>query len=224
MGHHPLIYLHHQIQKEAFPNPTLWLLLQRRLMPSCPILSKLKVLAPGEEEPEQHATLEEITATEEAEAEAASKKKTILQQSIDDFKKQSREEITTAALYEMNLTKDVSVDWQILPDGEHITHQNNDNLIPFRCPDKLVFKREIDFINRPLHEIFFNEFFPSLKGHAALIDEYHSSIKSDWYHTVKKEKITFNRPDDDDPDWVVKQCYLLMVAAVTEAETGVDNL
>jgi len=38
------------------------------------------------------------------------------------------------------------------------------------------------------------------------------------------EKIQFNQPDDEDPDWVVKQCYLLMVAAATKPVIGVDNL
>jgi len=37
-------------------------------------------------------------------------------------------------------------------------------------------------------------------------------------------QIQFNQPEDDDPDWVVKQCHLLVVAAVAEPVVGVDNL
>jgi len=45
------------------------------------------------------------------------------------------------------------------------------------------------------------------------------------FQTVREEKIHFHQEGvDEDPDWVVKQCYLLMIAAVTEAEVGVDNL
>jgi len=36
--------------------------------------------------------------------------------------------------------------------------------------------------------------------------------------------IKFHDPDDDDPDWKVKQCYLLILAAATEREHGVENL
>jgi len=185
---------------------------------------RLRVLEAGQDEPEQLATLEEITEAEvEAEAKKA-KKKTPLQLSIEDFENQTKVEIATSQLFEMAVTKDEVIDWKILPDGEHITQDDNNNLVPFKCPDALVFKKEIDFINTPLDEIFFDEFFPSVKGHAARMDEFHSSVQSSWHQTVQKEKITFNRPEDDDPDWVVKQCYLLMIAAVTEAETGVDNL
>ena len=31
-------------------------------------------------------------------------------------------------------------------------------------------------------------------------------------------------PDADDPDWMVKKAYTIMIAAVSEIETGVENL
>ena len=42
--------------------------------------------------------------------------------------------------------------------------------------------------------------------------------------TVKNDKIKFHDENAEDPDWIVKQCYLLMLAAATENEVGVDNL
>ena len=78
--------------------------------------------------------------------------------------------------------------------------------------------------NSDLAEIFFEHFFPCVKGHAKLIDDYHSSKNSPYYLTVERDKIKFHQEDDEDPDWMVKQCYLILVASVTEVECGAENL
>ena len=83
-------------------------------------------------------------------------------------------------------------------------------------------KKEIDFENNDLADILFDHFFVDITGHAKLIDEFHADPKSTWYHTVKKEKILFNDELADDPDWIVKQCYLLMLAACAEVGYGVE--
>lgn len=84
--------------------------------------------------------------------------------------------------------------------------------------------KEIDFDNRGLDDIFFEEFFPCVEGHAALINEFYSNINAPMCETVHNDKIKFHDPESADPDWLVKQCYLLMIAAVCEADKGVSNL
>ena len=56
------------------------------------------------------------------------------------------------------------------------------------------------------------------------MDEYHSDRRSQYYSTVRDDKIKFHDGEADDPDWLVKQCYLLMIAASAEVEVGVENL
>ena len=75
-----------------------------------------------------------------------------------------------------------------------------------------------------LHNIFFDDFFPCVKGHAKLIDEYHQNPNSSYHITVTHDNIKFDDGDPDDPDWMVKQCYLIMIAAVAEVDCGIDNL
>ena len=67
-------------------------------------------------------------------------------------------------------------------------------------------------------------FFPCIKGHAKLIDNYHSSRNSPYYRTVKHDQIDFCNEDTDDPDYLVKISYTIMIAAVSEVEQGVENL
>ena len=37
-------------------------------------------------------------------------------------------------------------------------------------------------------------------------------------------KIKFDDPESNDPDWRIKRCYTLLVAAFCEVECGIDNL
>ncbi len=45
-----------------------------------------------------------------------------------------------------------------------------------------------------------------------------------YYDTVSQDGIKFYDEEAEDPDWKVKQCYLLFIAAATEVVTGVENL
>ena len=108
------------------------------------------------------------------------------------------------------------VRWEFLDDDKHIVDDPLEELNP-------AFKKELDW-DLSLDEIFFEEFFPKIKGHAELVDEYNSDERAPWYQTVKSMNIKFHDPDADDPDWKVKQCYLLLIAACTEVEIGVMNL
>ena len=63
-----------------------------------------------------------------------------------------------------------------------------------------------------------------LSGHANIIDTYLSNPLAAYYDTVARDKIVFHDEEDEDPDWKVRQCYLLLIAAATEPFTGVENL
>jgi hypothetical protein len=41
---------------------------------------------------------------------------------------------------------------------------------------------------------------------------------------MKADKIQFHDPADKDPDWKVRNCYLLLIAAATEVENGIEYL
>ena len=45
-------------------------------------------------------------------------------------------------------------------------------------------------------------------------------MNSSCHLTVAYDKIKFDDGDPDDPDWMVKQCYLIMIAAVVEVDCG----
>jgi hypothetical protein len=119
-----------------------------------------------------------------------------------------------------NLYGDV-VEWKILGDTDHISKDED----PMIYPDELEIKADIDFDEeKNLSDIFFREFMPSIGGHAERMDEYLSDTRASYYATVNQNNITFHRPDDPDPDWIIKNCYLVLLAAATEADIGVENL
>ena len=93
--------------------------------------------------------------------------------------------------------------YQILADDEQITE---DAMVhdPNYCPIKkdipwVSNTREVDY-----NKVFFDEFFPSLKGKAERLDKYLSDERCSMYQTVKSDKIRFHRPEDDDPDHLVR--------------------
>jgi len=51
-----------------------------------------------------------------------------------------------------------------------------------------------------------------------------SDSRATYYDTVKKDKITFYDSSTADPDWMLRQCNLLMIASATEVVNGIDNL
>jgi hypothetical protein len=111
--------------------------------------------------------------------------------------------------------------WTILQDGEHIRKEED----PMIYPDELEVNSNIDFDDdQNLSEILFREFMPSIEGHAILMDEYLSDTRAAYYATTQQRSIKFHQPDNPDPDWIVKNCYLLLLAAATEADVGVENL
>jgi hypothetical protein len=113
-----------------------------------------------------------------------------------------------------------SINWKILKDDEYLKAADD----PCKYPHGVEFLKDIRFMEDGMSATFFEDFFPALEGHALLMDEFYTDIRAPYFETYKKEAMTFNRPDDDDPDWIIKNCYLLLLAAVGEVKTGVDNL
>ena len=72
---------------------------------------------------------------------------------------------------------------------------------------------------------FFKHVFPTVVGHGKIIDKFLADSRATYHATVSGHKIKFHDPDDpNDPDWMVKQGYLLLIAAASEMENGVENL
>jgi hypothetical protein len=55
-----------------------------------------------------------------------------------------------------------------------------------------------------LNDLFFEQFFPSVVGHAKIIDEFRADHRSPFHSTVTIDKIKFEDPEAEDPDWKVK--------------------
>lgn len=196
---------------------------------------RLTTLAKDEEEVNNNTTINietfaNIENDDESEDEVAEiatgatkkKKKDPLKESFEKFAKLEKEILKTTTIYEMRYGEEVDqvVLWDILEDNKHIKTDDD----PFNYPDQLHFKKELVFNENKYDNIFFEDFFPTVTGHGILLDEFHSDIRSPYHRTVTSSKFKFHDPDDDDPDWIVKQCYLLLIASVTEADVGVENL
>ncbi len=74
--------------------------------------------------------------------------------------------------------------------------------------------------NVDYNSVLFKKFYPSLKGKAAVMDEYlwHTSTNPDqpntWRLHAIEGNIKFHCPDSDDPDALVKICMTLMITLV----------
>jgi len=58
----------------------------------------------------------------------------------------------------------------------------------------------------------------------SLLDKYLTDQRATYHVTYMNQKMKFHDPNASNPDWKVKQGYLLMIAAATEVETGIENL
>ena len=71
-----------------------------------------------------------------------------------------------------------SINWDILPDGQHITRDED----PMEYPTEVRRKKDIDFGDDgntdKYADIFFEHFFPDVTGHAQKMDTYLSNIKA----------------------------------------------
>jgi len=110
------------------------------------------------------------------------------------------------------------VDWQILGDTEY----HYDTYFKPRMSSNVI-KPVINF-DKEFDANCFEHIFLVVTGHVANIDRFLSDPRVPYYNTVKSHQIKFHDPDDPDPDWKVKQCYILLIAVATEMESGVENL
>ena len=179
------------------------------------------VLAPGEEEStdNHHSPAEQLQKIINTEEEQ--KKKVLpMNRCQQEFAKLSKTTLVMAKVFTMTYGKGEAdcVDWQILGDMEY--HYDTD----FKPPmSSNVIKPVINF-DKEFNAHFFEHIFPSVTGHATIIDKFLSDPRAPYYDTVKSHQIKFHDPHDPDLDWKVKQCYILLIAAVTEMESGVNNL
>ncbi|KAG7339288.1 hypothetical protein IV203_023991 [Nitzschia inconspicua] len=149
-----------------------------------------------------------------------------MQASIDELCSLDEEVIADAKTFDIRHDEhSEKVSWKILPDNGY-TKEDDYPMVAY--PKEASFNVDIDFgeVDRyeDLKEIFFEHFFPDVVGHAQWINDFHSDPRSPMFTTIQNDNIIFHDPDNEDPDWIVKQCYLMMVAAATESEVGVENL
>ena len=112
-----------------------------------------------------------------------------------------------------NLTG-AGVEWKVEMDGDELDYSSFDVESP-----------EIDIdMTKSISDNIFNLMFPSVEGYRKIIDEYLSDSHSSYYSTYKQTKKTFHRETAQDPDYLVKQSYLVLIAGCTEFENGISNL
>ncbi len=74
------------------------------------------------------------------------------------------------------------------------------------------------------NNIFFEHFFPSLKGKDKLMDEYLNDERCSMLWCIRKEKVIFNHPNHSDPDYLVKLSVTLVISAALEVHNRIKNL
>jgi hypothetical protein len=65
---------------------------------------------------------------------------------------------------------------------------------------------------------------PDVTCHTKVFDDYLPDPRVEYHATAKNEKICFHDPVASDPDWKVKQSYILHVVASSEMEDLAENL
>ena len=148
-----------------------------------------------------------------------------------------------ASNFELIYGEDVEekIVWKILSEKEQITvcpmedamadGQASQDGVP---SDQSPFFDDIPWHKNPTNvdynSVLFEKFYPSLKGKAAVLDEYllHTSTNPDqpntWKLRVKDGNIKFHHPDSHDLDDLVKSCMTLMITSVLEEHKGIAGL
>ena len=94
--------------------------------------------------------------------------------------------------------------WEILKEGDEIVEdvmQHPTAESPFAIDIPWTSSKSLnDYFG-----IFFEHFFPSMKGKAAVLDKYLSDERCSCYNYVKHDKIKFHQADEDDPDYLVSR-------------------
>ena len=95
------------------------------------------------------------------------------------------------------------IEWTILKDGEEIV----EDVMLAPPPSATPFGYNIPWSRYPkdinYSNIFFDHFFPSLVGKAAVLDEYLGNMRCSCHDMVISDKIKFHAPSRPDPDYIV---------------------
>jgi hypothetical protein len=165
----------------------------------------LKVIPPDEEEPEFDHARDLAEASVDVTPTVA--RNDPIKASADGFCTLDKDSLCGALTYDMRYGKEVGdkIVWRILRDSESMD---------LGMPDMdgtEQFKKDIDLDeDTDLGDVFFSEFFPCIVGHAAIIDDFHGSRRSHYYSKIQNDNIKFHDENAEDPDWKVKQAYLLL--------------
>jgi hypothetical protein len=183
--------------------------------------SKLSVLVPGEDKNvEKHLMQSEKLHQIISKEEEKKKKMSPMNKCQAEFAALSKAVHAEATVFQMTYGENPSncLDWEILGYQEH--HIDN-AFIPPTSSNVVNFCFDFE---APLEENLFDHIFPSVTGHAAILDKYLAGPRASYYETIKNHKITFFDDSEPDPDWKIKQCYVLIIATAAELENGVGNL
>jgi hypothetical protein len=114
------------------------------------------------------------------------------------------------------------VRWKVTPAGREADLGNAPDTTANPLPEG--FMDEWSVSEDAVRENFFKHVFPPVEGHAAKMGKYLSSTKASYNGTYSGRKIKFHDPDAEDPDYMVKHCYTLLVAGAAERQKGTANL
>ena len=76
------------------------------------------------------------------------------------------------------------------------------------------YPKDINYLN-----IFFDHFFPSLVGKAAVLDEYLGNMRCSCHNMVISDKIKFHAPSRPDPDYIVSVDSIVFALQIELANT-----
>ena len=146
---------------------------------------------------------------------------------FDDFEKLPVESQKDADVFRYPFKPGQYVEWEIAKDNEVVVGPEIKASMDVKLPNvDITIPLGEDDKAKPgsYHHNFFFHFMPSIEGHAAIIDKYHSNKQSRWYKTARDQKIVFHDHEADDPDHIVRTCYTLLIAAASFVQNGIENL
>lgn len=150
------------------------------------------------------------------------KKMTPEQKALDDFLNLSDEDVCKLETIEIPWGRDgcanQKIVWKVHGETDHITES------PWQVPDSPgPDLSHVDF-DAPIIDNFFEHVFPDVKGHAKIIDKFLSDPRAKHHKTHNQLGHKFHDETAEDPDWLVKQCYTLLIAGATQLKNGIENL